>query len=88
MTTDEIIDLIYRTLCRRQQTHGASADMSLDELGAALGIRRHQVREAVMVARLSDDLLIAFVTPARDRVRLGRSWQARCEDESKVPRST
>jgi len=35
--------------------------------------------EAVKVARLSEDLYIAFT--ARDRVTLGPSWRGRCEDE-------
>jgi DNA-binding GntR family transcriptional regulator len=88
MTIDEIAELIYRTLCRHRRAHGASSDMSLDELATALGLPRRQVREAVMVARLSDDLLIAFVTPARDRVRLGRSWLRRCESETDTSETT
>ena len=38
-----------------------------------------ELMEAVKVARLSEDLYIAFT--ARDRVTLGPSWRGRCEDE-------
>jgi hypothetical protein len=53
--------------------------MSLTELRLALGVTEAQLVEAVKVARLSDDLKIAFTTAGR--VTLGPSWRGRCEDE-------
>jgi hypothetical protein len=40
--------------------------------------------EAVNVARISDDLFIAFT--ASDQVTLGPSWRARCKDREQPVR--
>lgn len=79
MTVDDVVEAIFRRLCDHQRAQGVGADMSLAELRLALGVTEAQLMEAVKVARLSDDLYIAFT--ARDRVTLGPSWRGRCEDE-------
>lgn len=73
------MEAIFRRLCDHQRPKGPEADMSLAELRLALGVTERQLVEALMVARLSDNLYIAFT--ARDRVALGTSWRGRCEDE-------
>ncbi len=79
MTVNDVVEAIYRRLCIRYQTSRPGADMSLTELRLALGVTEAELLEAVKVARISDDLFIAFT--ARDRVTLGPSWRGRCEDE-------
>ncbi len=79
MTVDDVMEAIFRRLCDQQQAQGVGADMSLAELRLAIGVTEAQLMEAVKVARLSDNLYIAFT--ARDRVTLGASWRGRCEDE-------
>lgn len=78
MTVDDVVEAIFRRLCLWQRHQGVGADMSLTELRIGLGVTEEQVVEAVKVARLSDDLFIAFTTEGR--VTLGPSWRARCED--------
>ena len=77
---DDVVELIFRRLCIRQQAAGPGADMSLTALRLALEVTEAEVMEAVRVLRLSSDLFIAFTTPTWDRVTLGPSWRARCED--------
>ncbi len=81
MTVDDVVEAIFRRLCIRQRHQGVGADMGLAELRLALGVTEAQFIEAVKVARFSEDLFIAFTTPARDRVTLGPSWRGRCEDD-------
>jgi hypothetical protein len=83
MTVDDVVEAIFRRLCLRQRIQGAGAGMSLTGLRLALGVTEEELMEAVKVARLSDDLKIAFTAP--DRVTLGASWRGRCEDEGRKP---
>jgi hypothetical protein len=77
VTVDDVVEAIYQRLCLRQRHQGAGADMSLTELRIGLGVTEEQLVEAVKVARISDDLFVAFTAP--DRLTLGPSW--RCEDQ-------
>jgi hypothetical protein len=79
MTVDDVVEAIFRRLCLRQCHQGVGADMSLTELRIGLGVTDAQLAEAVRVARISDDLFVTFTAP--DRLTLGPSWRARCEDE-------
>jgi hypothetical protein len=58
--------------------------MSLTELRIGLGVTEEQLVEAVKVARISDDLFVAFTAP--DRLTLGPSWRGRCEDQERLIR--
>ena len=82
MTVDDVVEAIFRRLCFRQRHQGVGADMSLTELRLALGVTEAQLIEAVKVARISDDLLIAFT--ARDRMTLGPSRRGRCENDESL----
>ncbi len=81
MTVDDVVEAIYQRLCLRQRHQGAGADMSYTELRLALSVTEAELIEAVNVARISDDLFIAF--SASDRVTLGPSWRGRCADEER-----
>jgi uncharacterized protein (DUF111 family) len=80
MTVDDVVEAIFRRLCDHQRAKGVGADMSLAALRLALGVTEAQLMEVVKVARLADDLFIAFT--AQDRVTLGTSCRARCENSS------
>jgi hypothetical protein len=82
MTVDDVVEGMFRRLCDQQRARGVGADMGLAELRLALGVTEPELMEAVKVARISDDLKIAFT--ARDRVTLGPSWRGRCEDEGRL----
>jgi hypothetical protein len=83
MTVDDVVEAMFRRLCLRLRYQRLAADMSLIELRLALGVTEAELLEAVKVARISDDLFIAFTTP--DRVTLGRFWRGRCAQEQSVP---
>jgi hypothetical protein len=84
MTVDDVVEAIFRRLCLRQRHQGVGADMSLTELRIGLGVTEEQLAEAVKVARLSDDLFVAFTAP--DRLTLGPSWRGRCRDREQPVR--
>ena len=84
MDVDALLEAIYRQLCARQRAQGAGAEMSLADLRVALGVANYELREALMVARLSDDRDIRFTSPGRDRVTLGSAWRRRCENEGRA----
>ena len=84
MTVDDVVDAIYRRLCLRQHHQGVGAHMSYTELRLALGVTEAELIEAVNVARISDDLFIAFTAP--DRVTLGPSGRGWCADEERPVR--
>jgi hypothetical protein len=79
MTVDDVVEALFQRLCLSQRYRGLGADMSLTELRLALGVTEAELLEAAKVARISDDLFIAFT--AADRVTLGASWRGRCEEE-------
>jgi hypothetical protein len=85
LTVEAIVEAMYRRLCLRVRHQGAGAAMSLTELRIGLGVTEEQLAEAVKVARISDDLFVAFTAP--DRLTLGPSWRGRCEDERHGSRS-
>ena len=76
MTVDDVVEAIYQRLCLRRRHQGVGADMSLTELRIGLGVTEEQLVEAVKVARISDDLFVAFTAP-------DRSWRGRCEDQER-----
>jgi hypothetical protein len=78
VTVDDVVEAIYDRLCLRQRHQGVGADMSLTELRLALAVTEAELLEAVKVARISEDLFVAFTAP--DRVTLGPSWRGRCEE--------
>lgn len=77
MTVDDVVEAIFRRLCEHQRARGVGAAMSLAELRLTLGVTEEQLAEAVKVARISDDLFVAFA--GAGRVTLGTSWRGRCE---------
>jgi hypothetical protein len=80
VTVDDVVEAIYQRLCLRQRHQGVGADMSLTELRLALEVTEAELLEAVKVARISDDLFVAFTAP--DRLTLGPAWRGRCENSS------
>jgi len=82
VTVDDVVEAVFRRLCLRQRHQGVGAAMSLTELQIGLGVTEAELMEALKVARLSDDLYIAFTAP--DRLTLGPSWRARCEDQERA----
>jgi hypothetical protein len=81
VTVDDVVEAIYQRLCLRQRHQGVGADMSLTELRIGLGVTEAQLVEAVKVARISEDLFLAFTTDGR--VTLGPSWRDRCEGQER-----
>ena len=81
MTVDDVVEAIFQRLCLRQRHQGVGAAMSLTELRVGLGVTEDQLADAVKVARISDDLFVAFTAP--DRLTLGPSWRGRCEDQER-----
>ena len=84
MTVDDVVEAIFRRLCLRQRHQGVGAHMSYTELRLALGVTEAELIEAVNVARIPDDLFIAFT--GSDQVTLGPAWRGRCEDEERSVR--